>query len=171
MKRKKIVLLVCAMMLISALLAGCAAGQADHKEKETSSRETTAALQESGGQAEDIAMSLEIRVGDESFTAVLEDNDSVKALVGRLPMTMEMEEMNGNEKFCYLQEALPAAAENIGQIRSGDLMLFGDDCLVLFYEDFHTSYNYTRLGHIKDVSGLKAALGSGDVTVSINGKA
>lgn len=37
-------------------------------------------------------------------------------------------------------------------------MLWGNNCLVLFYEDFTTSYSYTRIGKIVDVDGLISAL-------------
>ena len=68
-------------------------------------------------------------------------------------------------KFFYLKKSLPTNASTARQIQSGDLMLYGDNCLVLFYENFNTSYSYTRLGKIENVSGLTAALGSGNVTV------
>lgn len=76
-----------------------------------------------------------------------------------------MRELNGNEKYFYLPDALPADPVRPGSIRAGDLMLYGSDCLVLFYEDFESSYRYTRLGRIDDPAGLAAALGEGDVTV------
>ena len=81
-----------------------------------------------------------------------------------------MNELNGNEKYHYLPERLPAHNERVRNIRSGDLMLYGSDCLVLFYESFPTSYSYTRLGYIENPEGLKEALGDGNVRVvfSIN---
>ena len=42
-------------------------------------------------------------------------------------------------------------------------MLFGDNCLVVFYKDFSTSYSYTKIGTVEDIAGLADALGAGDV--------
>ena len=46
------------------------------------------------------------------------------------------------------------------------LMLFGSDCLVLFYESFSSYYRYTPLGYLEDTAGLVEALGRGDVKVT-----
>ncbi len=56
-------------------------------------------------------------------------------------------ELNGNEKYAYLDDSLPVGRSARATIaRAGDIMLFGDDCLVLFYETFSSSYRYTRIG-------------------------
>ena len=33
-------------------------------------------------------------------------------------------------------------------------MLFGNNCLVIFYESFDTSYSYTKIGHIDNLDNL-----------------
>ena len=77
-----------------------------------------------------------------------------------------MIELNGNEKYVDLSRSLPINASNPGTIQNGDLMLYGSSTLVLFYKRFSTSYSYTKLGRIDDVTGLAAALGTGNITVS-----
>jgi len=52
------------------------------------------------------------------------------------------------------------------QRRNGDIMLYGSRTLVLFYETFSSSYSYTSIGIVNDVSRYASALGSGNVTVS-----
>lgn len=107
-----------------------------------------------------------IQVGEKRFTATLYDNASARALLERLPLTLRMDELNGNEKFYFFSEKLPTDSQAVGAVSAGDLMLYGSDCLVLFYESFSTSYSYTRLGSIDDVTGLAGALGGGSVEVA-----
>jgi hypothetical protein len=82
-------------------------------------------------------------------------------------MTISMTELNGNEKYFRLSDNLPAKASNPGTIQIGDLMIYGSKTLVLFYKSFPTTYEYTRLGRIKDTKGLAAAVGSGSVKVTL----
>lgn len=116
---------------------------------------------------EDTAMpQMQIKVGDQTFTATLDDNPTTRALLEQLPMTVRMGELNGNEKYYYLPESLPTDSHRPGTIHNGDLMLYGSDCLVLFYQTFSSGYSYTRLGSVDDASGLAAALGAGNVEVT-----
>ncbi|MES2006026.1 MAG: cyclophilin-like fold protein [Bacteroidota bacterium] len=108
---------------------------------------------------------MKITIGSAVFTATLSNNATVTAFKARLPITINMTELNGNEKYFNLPNALPANASNPTTIQSGDLMLYGSNTLVLFYKTFSTSYSYTRMGRIENPSGLIAALGSESVTV------
>ena len=109
-----------------------------------------------------------IQVGNKNFTATLYDNDTARALLEKLPLTLNMDELNGNEKFFFFSEKFPANSEHVRNIRAGDLMLYGSDCLVLFYKSFSTSYSYTRLGYMEDAAGLAEALGSGSAEVTFS---
>ncbi len=111
------------------------------------------------------SMKLKIIIGTSTFTATLYNNPSAIAFKARLPLTINMEELNANEKYFNLAGNLPANASNPGTIQAGDLMLYGSNTLVLFYQSFTTSYNYTRLARIDNPSRLAAALGSGNATV------
>ena len=109
---------------------------------------------------------MKIKIGSSTFTATLYDNATATAFKSRLPMTLNMIDLNGNEKYFDLPQSLPTNASNPGTVQNGDLMLYGSNTLVLFYKTFSTSYSYTRLGRIDDVTGLVAALGSGNVSVT-----
>lgn len=108
---------------------------------------------------------LTITIGSTSFAALLEENAAARAFAGLLPLEVRMDELNGNEKYTYLSNSLPTSSSAPGRIETGDLMLWGSDCLVLFYASFPTSYSYTRIGRIIDPAGLAAAVGNGSVTV------
>jgi hypothetical protein len=107
-----------------------------------------------------------IRIGTNTFNAALYDNATADAFKSLLPLTVSMDELNGNEKKVDLAGAFPTNASKPRTIQAGDLMIWGSNTLVLFYKTFPTSYSYTRLGRINDTEGLAAAVGSGNVTVT-----
>jgi hypothetical protein len=109
---------------------------------------------------------MKITIGSTVFTATFSNNATAAAFRARLPLTIPMADLNANEKHVDLSNSLPANSANPGTIQVGDLMLYGSNTLVLFYKSFTTQYSYTRIGRIDDVSGLTAALGSGNVTVT-----
>lgn len=108
--------------------------------------------------------SIKISINGQNFSARLEDNPSARAFAEKLPLEVDMQELNGNEKYFYLESDLPSDSERVRQIHAGDLMLFGSNCVVIFYKDFSTSYSYTRLGKI-EATNLEKVLGSGNVRV------
>jgi hypothetical protein len=105
-------------------------------------------------------------VGAQRFTVTLADNRTARAFVQLLPITLDMAELNGNEKHAKLPRGLPTDAERPGTIRAGDLLLYGDDTLVVFYETFRSGYSYTRIGRIEDNAALARALGPGSQRIA-----
>ena len=105
-------------------------------------------------------------VATQRFDVTLEDNPTARAFVQLLPATFEMAELNGNEKHASLPRPLPTRAMRPGTIRTGDLMLYGKDTLVVFYKTFSSPYSYTRIGRIEDAAALDQALGSGNLRVA-----
>ncbi len=113
-------------------------------------------------------MKVTIKVNNQNFSAILYDNEASKKLLEKLPLKLTMDELNENEKYCYLDTSLPTNSAKVGKINKGDIMLYTSNCLVLFYDSFETSYSYTKIGYIEDVEGLKEALGSGNVQIEIS---
>lgn len=113
-------------------------------------------------------MNIVIKIGERTFTATLADNETGKAFKVLLPQTFNMSELNNNEKYCNLSQNLPTMVFSPGTIRSGDIMLFGSNTLVLFYKTFSTSYSYTRIGTVDNPSGLAGALGRGNISVTFS---
>ena len=108
-----------------------------------------------------------ININGVDFTATLEDNETARELVNRLPLNIEMNELNGNEKYYYFDESFPSNSSRIERIEKGDIMLYGSDCLVLFYESFNTSYSYTKIGKLDNPSGLDDVIGKDSIRVTI----
>lgn len=180
MKKKRMFLFLISVCLL--MLAAC--GNQRNTDRGTENTEiletedhtensSDADRMESTEETENMEMNVEegdnrmvIEIGGQQFRAVLYENDTAAALAEMLPMTLNMEEMNGNEKYYFMDESLPTASESIGTIQNGDIMLYGADCLVLFFKTFDTSYTYTRIGYVEEAEAFAAALARGTVEIS-----
>jgi len=116
-----------------------------------------------GSRAKDAAMWM--TVGEKRFAISLADTPAARAFAERLPLTLDMPDLNANEKHATLAKPLPANSTRPGTIRSGDIMLYGTNTLVVFYVTFESTYSYTRIGRVDDASRLAQTLGSGTVRV------
>ena len=109
---------------------------------------------------------IDIDIHGTTFTAQLENNATARTFLNLLPTTLTMDELNGNEKYHYLNSPLPSEPQRVGTIHAGDIMLYGNDCIVVFYQTLRTPYSYTRIGSITDPTQLAAALGSAAASVT-----
>lgn len=105
-------------------------------------------------ESEEKMSNIKVIINDQSYDLKLEDNSTVEEFIGLLPQEFSMKELNGNEKYVYMDYSLTTDSYNPKHIEKGDIMLYGNNCLVLFYKSFETSYNYTKIGHIDNLPDL-----------------
>lgn len=110
---------------------------------------------------------LKLEIGEYTFRAKLCANASTLALQKRLPLTLNMHDLHSNEKYFHFSDALPSSPAPIDVLHVGDLMLWQDTSFVLFYKTFSTSYMYTKLGYLEEITKLEEALGKSDVNVTL----
>ena len=114
-------------------------------------------------QNEEIKISLV--VNNRNFSATLENNETTNELINMFPLTLNMSDLNSNEKYNYLETSLTTNSTIPSMIYAGDIKLYGNNCLVVFYDDFKNSYSYTNLGKIDNVEEFVSELGSGSVNI------
>lgn len=115
-------------------------------------------------QSEDIKINL--IVNNKTFSATLNNNETVRQLISMFPMTLNMSDLHSNEKYNYLDTSLKTNSNTPKRINAGDIKLYGNNCLVVFYDSFNNSYSYTDLGKIDNVNSFVAELGKGSVTIT-----
>lgn len=108
--------------------------------------------------------------GGKTFTATLADNSSAQALKEQLAkgsITVEMEDYANMEKVGSLGISLPRN-DRPTTTGPGDIILYQGHNFVIYYDA--NSWSFTRLGKINNATqaDLKAALGRGDVTVTLS---
>jgi hypothetical protein len=107
-------------------------------------------------------------IGDHRFAVTLADTATALSFAALLPLNVEMSDLNGNEKHSRLPKSLPVNASRPGTLRTGDIMLYGSDTLVVFYLTFDSPYSYTRIGRVDDPGALQQASGPADVRVTFS---
>jgi putative uncharacterized protein MYPE1680 len=104
-------------------------------------------------------------VNNKTFTANLENNQTVQELIQNFPMTLNMSDLHSNEKYNYLNSSLTTNSNTPSMINAGDIKLYGNNCLVVFYDNFRNSYSYTNLGKVDNVDDFVAELESESVNI------
>lgn len=175
---KKIWILLCAAT-VALSLAACGENRnrlqvsvSAPEPSETERIPQTAIFQEAGDagaqEEEDAVMKMNVQVGDVMFSATLEENEAVSALMEMMregPVAVKMSDYSGFEKVGSLETGLPADNSRT-TTHAGDIVLYNGNQIVIFYGS--NSWSYTRLGHIDNLNGWEEALGSGDVTVTFS---
>ena len=100
-------------------------------------------------------------INDNKYNVTFEENETAEYLLNMLPQNFNMSVLHGNEKYVYLEDVFPTDSYNPNYINAGDVMPYGNNCLVVFYKSFDTSYSYTKIGHIDNLPDL----GNGDITI------
>ena len=142
------------------IVVGC-----NQKNNETNTQDTQNSQQENNNyelnNSNEVIKSVKAIINGKEYKIDLEDNETVKDFVNLLPQEFTMNELNGNEKYVYMDNSLKTNSYNPDHVEKGDVMLYGDNCLVIFYESFDTSYSYTKIGHIDNLPDL----GEGNITI------
>lgn len=113
---------------------------------------------------------MKLIIGNTELTADLADNSSAQALVEILQqgdLTIDMRDYGSMEKVGMIGQNLPTNDESI-TTEAGDLILYQGNAFVIYYAP--NSWNFTRLGKIRDVTAveLKNILGNGAVSVTLS---
>ena len=136
---KKILLIFICLILIT----GCKNNSTVHKKNINRSDEKMS--------------NIKVTISNKTYILNLENNKTVDEFINLLPQEYTMNELNGNEKYVYMDNSLTTNSYNPKHIEKGDVMLFGDNCLVIFYKSFDTPYSYTKIGHIDNLEDLESS--------------
>ena len=110
-------------------------------------------------------ISIKITMNGKQIKAFLYPNETVFELIKLFPMQISMRDLNSNEKYTYLEKNLKTSPVIPERIKKGDIKLYQNNCLVIFYEDFKNAYTYTDLGYIEESESIKEELKKEEVIV------
>ena len=106
-----------------------------------------------------------IKIKDKEYQIELESSETANQIKSKLPFTISMNNLNGNEVYYYFDESFKTNQQSVGTINQGDIYLYQDKCIVLFYKTFTTTYTYTKIGKVINPEGLDTLIGSDNVEV------
>lgn len=159
----KRIFLIIAVISTLFCISGCSSNRADGDIGSvlgTSGLPATSQTEE-----QDDMYSVILDINGREFPARLYRSKTAEELIKRFPLTLDMSDLNGNEKYNYFDFSLTQNNEAVGRVNKGDIMLYGDNCLVLFYDSFDTSYSYTTLGYIENPEETDYISGAENVTI------
>ena len=153
--KKRIAIMLCLAFVCCA--GGC--------EKETA--QSTASSTETEVQEEE-AVTMKLYINDTEVPVVWENNAAVEALAaeaGKGDIVVKMSMYGGNEQFGPLGKSYPANNRQV-TTSNGDIVLFNNDQIVVFYGS--NTWSYTRLGKMAlPEDEVTELLSNGDITLRL----
>lgn len=153
--KKRIAIMLCLAFVCCA--GGC--------EKETA--QSTEPSTETEGQEEE-AVTMKLYINDTEVPVVWENNAAVEALAAEAEtgdIVVKMSMYGGNEQFGPLGKSYPASNRQV-TTSNGDIVLFNNDQIVVFYGS--NTWSYTKLGKMalpeEEVTEL---LSNSDITLRL----
>jgi hypothetical protein len=121
------------------------------------------------GTAEESTMQIEMRVGDERFTATVDDTPAGRDLLAQLPQTIQMRDHGGVEKTGPLHTPLSLDGQPDGADPDvGDLGYYAPgNNLVFYYGDQGYYRGIVILGRLDDAATSRLAAIAGDITATV----
>ena len=156
---KKVVLSFLIITLIF-MIVGCSSNKHKNNNQNNQNNQQENNDNESNNSNE-VVKSVKAIINEKEYIINLENNETANSFASLLPLELNMSELNDNEKYFYLDTTLPTNSSNQKRVNVGDVMLYGSNCLVIFYKTFDTSYSYTKIGHITNLPDL----GNGSILV------
>lgn len=153
--KKRIAIMLCLAFVCCA--GGC--------EKETA--QSTEPSTETEVQEEE-AVTMKLYINDTEVPVVWENNAAVEALAadaGKGDIVVNMSMYGGNEQFGPLGKSYPANNRQV-TTSNGDIVLFNNDQIVVFYGS--NTWSYTRLGKMAQPEDeVTELLSNGDITLRL----
>ncbi len=108
---------------------------------------------------------MNININGQVASVQLEDNVTTKAILANMPFTIQMDDLHQNEKYHYFDKSFPVSPQPIQTIEAGDVLLYQNNCLVIFYKSAKPVASYTRIGKISRFQDIRASFGNASVSV------
>ena len=105
---------------------------------------------------------IKVSVNGRTYDAKVESNTTAKEFLNILPISLTMNDSDGNRKYSYMYSGLTTSSSKTKNFQAGDIALSGTSTIVVFYKSTNSSGKFIKLGHIDDFPDL----GSGSATIS-----
>lgn len=116
----------------------------------------------------DKEINMTLSIDNQELDVYWEDNDSVNAIKGILPLTVNMHQYGGFEQTGSIGQSIVRNDSQINVV-PGDVVLYEGSAISIFYEN--SSWSYTKLGHINlSKSELNDLLNKSEVILHLKGE-
>lgn len=170
--KKKIIIIFVVMALLmigTSIFLRTGFQDIKHEKIQPTKRENTSSQpvqQEQKKEEENVGLkAISVRIDDMTYIMSVDAGKAGQEFAKSTPFELEMKDLNGNEKYYEGKDTLPTDPYKPGHIEAGDVMLYGDNTIVIFYKSFDSDFSYTRLGKIRNASSLEYMLEGDTATV------